>query len=513
MNERQPISFLDFRLDPDRGELTRNGTAIAVEPQVLDLIGYLAANQKSIVSRDDLIEHVWQGRIVSDSAIASRINAARAALGDDGKSQGIIKTVPRRGFRFEPDTSHGAQPPQAILPERPSIVVLPFENLSGDPAQSFFSDGIADDIITDLSRYGELFVIARQSAFAFHDRKGDPYDFARELGVAYILEGSVRRSQDRVRVNAQLIDVASHTTLWAERFDREIADILDVQEEISTVIVNTLVGQVSLRHYRRVQNTGADAVSAYDHALRAQQTIWSFSRESSALVRREAEAAIRLDPGLARAHAILGWAYHTEGSNGWSTDRENPFDQAIKHSRGAIEADPNEPWGHCVLGFSLWWRDRGRDFGRGLEEIRLAVRLNPSNAHFRMIVGATFAYMGRGEEALQEIDAAIRFNPLYPGLYLVHRSRALFVSGRFEEALADSERAAVEMPMHANALALLAACYEKLGKHEQATAAIAELQQASANYTAGYARRNLPFAEQQHLDLFCGLLIDAGLPE
>ena len=524
------IRFGSFEIDAGRAELREAGQPVEVEPQVFDLIALLASQPGRVLSRDEIIDAVWDGRNVSDSAVSTRIGAARRALGDDGKSQRIIRTVSRRGFLFVPETEaadpgathvdcdrsdgssvsgHGV----GVGTEKPSIVVLPFENLSGDPGQSFFSDGIADDVTTDLSRYGELFVIARQSAFAFHNRKEAAYDFAAELGVAYMLEGSVRRSGGRVRVTAQLIDVASRNTLWSERFNREVEDILDVQQEIATVIVNILVGQVSQRHYRRIQMRGADAISAYDHSLKAQQLIWAFSRESAAQARVEAEAAIRLDPDLARAHAILGWAHHIEGSNGWSADRERPFEKALEHAKSAIEADPNEPWGHCVLGFTLWWRDRDRDFKRGLDEVRLAVRLNPSNAHFRMIVGATCAYMGRGEEALEEIDTAMRFNPLYPGLYLVHRSRALFVAGRYEEALSDAERAAVEMPKHANALALLAACYAELGRQGQAVEAIAGLRSASPDFTVGYVRRTLPFSRQGDLERLCRLLGDAGLPE
>jgi len=309
----------------------------------------------------------------------------------------------------------------------------------------------------------------------------------------------------------QLSDVSSRKTLWAERFNRDVGDILDVQEEIATVIVNTLVGQVSLRHYKRFQLGSADAISAYDHALKAQQHIWAFAREGMAQARQEAETAIRLDPALARAHAILGWAHHSQGSNGWSEDSERPFDFALECAKAAIAVDPNEPWGHCVLGFTLWWRDQGRDFSRGLEEVRRAVQLNPSNAHFRMIVGATFAYMGRGEEALEEIDEAMRFNPLYPGLYLVHRARALFVAGRFVEASSDAERAAVEMPEHANALALLAACYEETGRHAEAIQVIAALREASPDFTLGFVRRTLPFEDKKDLEFLCRLLDDAGL--
>lgn len=521
------IRFDTFELDLTRSELRNSGQPVDVEPQVFALISFFASHPGQVLSRDQIIDQVWNGRIVSDSAISTRINAARTALSDDGKSQRVIKTVSRRGFIFLPETNVGpiVDARGEDLPEsgpkvaeigrasdRPSIVVLPFDNLSGDPAQSFFSDGITDDIITDLSRYRELFVIARQSAFAFGDAGRSALDFADELGVAYVLEGSVRRHQDRVRVTAQLIDVQTKSTLWADRFNRKVEDIFDVQEEIATVIVNTLIGQVSLRHYRQIQKNTANAISAYEHSVKAQQQIWKFSRESAALARQEAEMAIQLEPDFARAHAILGWAHHIEGSNGWGDNLDNPFDLALEHAKSAVAADPNEPWGHCVLGFTLWWRGQARDFGRGLEEVQHAARLNPSNAHFRMIVGATLAYMGKGDEALSEIDAAMRFNPLFPSLYLIHRSRALFVSGRYEEALSDAEKAAIEMPSHANVLALLAVCYTELGRKDQASSAIKALRQASPSFTVDYVRKTLPFAQEKDLDRMCQRLAEAGLP-
>ena len=183
MSSQRAISFADFQLDPARGELSRDGVPIQLEPKVLDLIVWLATHPGQLVSRDDLIEHVWNGRIVSDSAISSAINAARTALGDSGSVQRLIKTVPRRGFRFEGDVAHTRTAKPAVAPDKPSVAVLPFDNLSDDPDQNYFSDGITDDIFTELSRYEELFVIARHSSFAFRGTSITPGEIARELGV------------------------------------------------------------------------------------------------------------------------------------------------------------------------------------------------------------------------------------------------------------------------------------------------------------------------------------------
>lgn len=457
------------------------------------------------------------GICISDDVYRQTKGKVRCVFDNLGEKQ--LKNIdePIRIYRVQAQTdsqvceSDTTREYRLALPEKPSIVVLPFENMSGDPGQSFFSDGIADDIITDLSRYEELLIIARHSAFAFHARDESVYEFARQLGVEYVLQGSVRRAGERARVTANLIEVESRTTLWAERFDREVRDILDVQEEIAIVIVNTLIGRLAYRRYTRIQLRNADAVSAYDHALKAQQHIWSFSQEDAMRARREAEMAIELEPNYARAHAVLAWALHTQGSNGWSDNPDRPFDGALKHAKAAVAADENEPWGHCTLGFTLWWRDR--DINRGLDEAQLAIQLNPSNAHFRMILGALLAYMGKGVEALEEIDTAMRLNPLFPGLYLVHQSRAFFVAGMYEEALSQAERAASAMPTHANALALLAACYAALGRTERAANVIPEIRNASPDFTLGYIRRILPFANSSDLDFFCNLLKESGLPE
>jgi adenylate cyclase len=307
------------------------------------------------------------------------------------------------------------------------------------------------------------------------------------------------------------VEVGTQTTLWAERFDREVRDILDVQDEIASVIVNTLVGRLVYRHYTRVRLLDADAVTAYEHTLKAQHHIWTFSSEDLLLAKREAELAISLDPNYARAHAVLAWALQIQGANGWSDDPDKPYDKAVEHAKAAVAADENEPWGHCTLGFTLWFRDR--DFKRGLDEARQAVRLNPSNAHFRMVVGGLLAYMGNGDEALEEIDTAMRLNPLYPGLYLVHQSRAFFVAGKYEDALSQIERAAVAMPAHANALAMLAACNAVLGRMDSAAKVISELRLASPDFTLKYVRRAVPYASSADLDLFCNLLQEAGLPE
>ena len=521
------ISFPPFEVDLSRRELRANGVPVDIEPQVLDLIAYFAEHQGRVLNRDEIVDAIWEGRIVSDMAISTKIKVARKALGDDGTKQQMIKTIPRRGFLFVPQVTIGAQSvepgpeqpsratanAQVAAGQKPSIVVLPFKNLSGDPEQSYFSDGIAEDVITDLSRYSELKVIAHHSAFAFHNRAETGLEFARELGVAYLAEGSVRRSTSKVRVTVQLVDVATGETLWAEKFDRRVEDVLDVQEEVATVIVNILAGQVQQRHYRRLLGRGERSTSAYDHALKAQQHLWRFSRVGLVLARQEAEKAVQLDPLLARAHATLAWACHAQATNGWEPNIEEAIDRARTSAQAAIEADANEPWGYNILALSFWWNNKEPDFNRADEMIRRSIRLNPSNAHMIAHRGAMLPFAGRGDEALLELDRAMQLNPLYPAMYLEHRSRAHFVEARYEASLANAQRASVELPGFTNVLAMLAVGYEKLGRHEEAAQTVEELNRVSPSFSVGFVRRTVPYAQEVHRDAVCELLARAGLAE
>jgi TolB-like protein len=225
--------FADHTLDTDRRELLRGSEPVAVEPQVFDLVIYLLANRDRVVSKDDLIAAVWGGRVVSDSTLASRINAARKAVGDNGAQQRLIRTIARKGIRFvgavRTQSSGAAAPPPDVialsLPDRPAIAVLPFINMSGDPDQEYFADGLTEDIITGLSRQHWFFVIARNSTFTYKGRSVDVREVAAQLGVRYILKGSVRKAANRVRVTSQLIDVTNSSHLWAEKYDRELTDI------------------------------------------------------------------------------------------------------------------------------------------------------------------------------------------------------------------------------------------------------------------------------------------------
>ncbi|NNF89784.1 MAG: tetratricopeptide repeat protein [Boseongicola sp.] len=505
------IAFDDFRIDHARGELTRGGVPVAVEPQVLDLIAHLAAHPGVVLTRDDLIDAVWGGRIVSDSAISSRINAARTALGDDGTAQKYIKTIPRRGFRFEADVGARLAPATSALQGKPSIAVLPFENLSGDPEQRYFSDGITDDIITELSRYGELFVISRHSSFACRDSDQSTAEIARYLGVQYIAEGSVRRVGDRIRVTAQLIDPEAGHQLWAERYDRDVTDIFEVQDEITTVIVNTMFGQIAHLHHRRVLGKDPGTVDAYVHVLKATEHALRVAPGDNEIAKSEVAAAIAIDPEFARAHAVRALTLVNEANNFWVAHQDASERLAHEAALAAIATDSRDPWAHSMLGIAVLWFKK--DHAAALGAMRRGIELNPSNAYFHGLCSYVLAFCGEPREALAEIDTANRMNPLAPAVFLGFRGRALLLKRDLDAAIPILQQMVSEMPGHSNALGYCAAALVHAGRMDDAKAMVAELAAANPHYRLGALRTRLPIKNPEDVDYIVDALQAAGLPE
>src|SRR5262245_42399124 len=316
--------FEDYALDTERRELRRGDASVAIQPKIFDLLAYVIDNRQRVVSRDDLIAQVWDGRIVSESALARCINGARSAIGDSGEAQRLIKTLPGKGLRFVGVVREERQPSEVgeadpkpekpaplPLPDKPSIAVLAFTNMSGDPSQEYFSDGITEDIITGLSRFSELFVIARNSSFQYKGKSPDIRQVGRELGVRYVLEGSIRRAGDRVRISAQLIDAVTGAHLWGERYDRELKDVFAVQDEVSRAIVAILVAHVNKAEAERTLLKPPETWQAYDLFLRASdilRAMWSsFNVADLYEARRLLERSIALDPHYARAYAELAY--------------------------------------------------------------------------------------------------------------------------------------------------------------------------------------------------------------
>jgi TolB-like protein len=379
-------------IDTDRRELRRETALIPLEPKVFNLLAYLIAHRNRVVSKGDLLASIWDGRVVSESALSTRINAARSAIGDNGEEQRLIKTLPRVGVRFvgkvrEEQTSIHAVAADVLvetpnrtsaLPDRPSIAVLPFINMSGDPEQDYFADGMAEEIITALSRCAWLFVIARNSSFTYRGRTVDVRQVGRELGVRYVIEGSVRRSGSRLRFTGQLIDATTGAHIWADRFEGELSDVFALQDRFTESVVAAIGPQLQLAEIERLRHKPAAHLDAYDLLLRAQQLEYEFSPDSLAAAIEHVKRALAIDPSYAPAMALGAYCYTERQFQGWARHLTEESIAGAHWASRAVElakGDGNVLW-MAAYAVSILTMDAGR----AKEIASLSLAINPNSA-------------------------------------------------------------------------------------------------------------------------------------
>jgi TolB-like protein/Tfp pilus assembly protein PilF len=507
--------FDDHVLDIGRRELRRGSRPIAVEPQVFDLLLYLIRNRDRVVTKDDLIESVWGGRIVSDSALASRLNAARKAVGDSGKTQRTIRTMPRKGVRFvgtvraatyaKGEPACAAAPP----PDRPAIAVLPFVNMSGDPAHDHFCDGMSEDIITALSRLRWFFVIARNSSFAYKGKSVHLKQIAEELGVGYVIEGSVRQRGDRVRVTAQLNDVATGSHLWAERYDRAIADIFAVEDEITDAIVATIEPQVYAAENFRGQRKPPESLDAWDLVVRAMSHFWRMTRPDNITAQALLERAIAVAPSYGQAFGVLADT-HTFGTHmGWEDGRV-AVPVAERAALAALRADSEDAWAHhAIAGVHRLLRR----FDDALAEYELALRLNPNFSLAQGGYSLVLSYFGRWQEASAAARRALRLSPRDPfsAIFNGIAAYAEFVGRNYDEAMRLGRESIRERPDFAGGHRVLTAAAGMAGKIDNARAALQALRRVQPNLSVNFIADQLPIKEPAERDHYLEGLRRAGL--
>jgi TolB-like protein len=491
--------FSNHSLDIDRRELARGGESIAIEPQVFDLLVYLIENRDRVVTKDNLIETIWNGRIVSQSALTSRINAVRKAVGDSGKDQGLIRTIARKGFRFvgdvrraEPDAAAPASEKSSPLPlpDRPAIAVLPFTNMSGEPEQEYFSDGISEDIITALSKLRWFFVIARNSSFIYKGKPVHLKQVADELGVSYVVEGSVRKEGERVRITAQLNDVVTGSHLWAERYDRDLADVFEVQDEITQAIVAAIEPQLYAAEGFRARRKAPDNMDAWDLVMRALSHYWRVTRQDNVAAQALLEKAIGIDPNYGQALGVLA-ASHTLGAHmGWE-EMAAAVSVAERAALAAIRADGEDPWAHHALGSVCLFNRR---FDDSIAEYTLALRLNPNFALARAYYGRALTFCGLWEEGDREARHALRLSPRDPfaARYYGVAAYARFIGRDYDEAIWLSRNALRQRYDLVGAHRVLTAAAGMSGLTDVAAAALQELRRAQPNITLAWIATQMP---------------------
>jgi TolB-like protein len=491
----------DHVLDLGRRELRRGAELIDVEPQVFDLLVHLVRNRDRVVGKEEMIATVWAGRIVSDSTLASRLNAARKAVADTGDEQRLIRTYARKGVRFVGDVQVDAEaepgnigePPPHIRPAtrgKVCIAVLPFVNLGGDPEQDYFSDGITEDIITRLSRNRSLAVIARTSSFAFRGGAGDVRRIGRNLGADYVVEGSVRRRGPDVRITVQLSDTDGGRQLWTERYDRGLQDIFQVQDEITGTIAARLEPEVGIAEQQRVARKPVQSLDAWDFFRLGTKLFYKPSADANHEAQLLFRRAIELDPELAQAYGFLSYAIVLSMVYFDVEPHQRLLAEALSVARKGVELDDRDAMVRFTYGRALLARGMYTD---ALAELESARELNPSLAVVHCGLGDSLAYAGRMSEAIPYFQTAIDLSPHDPlrWAFLSYRALAHMFAHQFEDAEQWAHKASRVSNCHYWGFAHRVAALGHLQRPTELKQALADLDRVKPDFSQAIARRRL----------------------
>jgi adenylate cyclase len=525
--EPSMFRFKDHVLDVPGGCLrTLDGQEVELRRKSFEVLRYLLASAGRLVTKEEVLQAVWPNVVVTDESLAQCVSEVRRAIGDE--DQTTIKTVPRRGYRFVAEV-HRVDAPHAPVTDRstapvlsysssqanagrPSIAILPFVNLSGDPGQDYFSDGVTEDIITELSRFSELLVIARNSSFQYRGKAMDIRQIARELGASYVLEGSMRRDGDRVRLTAQLVDAGTGGHVWAERYDRRIDDVFAVQDDLAHAIASVLAIQVSKAEAHNVLLKPPASWSAYEFYLRGAEA-HRLRGQTRMAVHEAAELvgnSLSIDPDYARAYALLSkihwWCYVEPGSDEYLSP--TTLDLAHKLARRAVQLAPELPDAHAQLGWTSLFR---REHAAGLAEFQRAFALNRNFVDNRFALA--LAYAGKAQEGIAFLRTHIQLDPFQPLDSFGFLGHAHYMLGNYPQAVA----ALAVYPSRAPAVRILplwlAASYAQAGEMEHARAEARQVLRLEPVFTIAAWARTAVYQRGEDLEHLCAGLRKAGLPQ
>lgn len=515
------LHFAGVTLDGVRGCLrASDGIEVPLAPKPFDLLMVLARNAGRTMSKDALLDAVWPGVNVTEDSLFQAVREARRAIGDEAGL--VLRSVPRRGYLLDATIScEKARPAIAPAPDassptastdRPSLVVLPFENMSGDPEQAYFADGMVDDITSALSRIRSLFVIARNSAFTYRGRAVDVRDVGRSLGVRYVLEGSVRRAGGRIRIGCQLVEAATGHHVWTERFDGDFKDVFALQDRVAEAVAGAVEPSLRVAEIERARRKPTGNLDAYDLYLRALPHHHAKTQADNDACFALLGRAIALDPRFSLAKAFAAFTVVQQEIQGWSTPEDRG--EGIRLAREALADPHDDPETLRCAGQAVAWLAQDRE--RGAAALQRAVALNPNSAS---VVGSAAwmqNYLGEAERAIELFHRAIRLSPLDPEMAFFYSglSFAYLMARRFEDALDAGLRSIPLQPERATGHRAVIGALHSLGRLNEARLAARRYQAANPTGARVFADRILwIFAD----DLFTAALIkalrDAGLPE
>ena len=504
----------DFKLDLRDERLWQGDQPVHISNKAFQLLRLLVSNPNRLLTKDHILDAVWGDVHVSEGLIKDYVHYLRQALGDDPKQPRYIETVRGRGYRFLGGVEEGSGPVGAEARRKPgtyppSLAVLPFTNLSGDPEQEYFSDGITEDIITELSKNSCLSVISRNSTFTFKGKSVRARDVGEDLGAQYVLEGSVRKAGQRIRVTAQLIDAASDRHLWAERYDRDLDDIFAVQDEVVGSIVHALGatdGAIENSAWQHIAGASDTNPTAYDCYPQAREHFYRHGDSGFDEAEAFYEKAIELDPGFARAYSRLAALHFLRFRKFFTVTLESIEQKTLDLALHAVRLDPDDYPAHWVLGRLYSYQGKHT---QSLAEFDRALHINPNDANVLADFADFLVYCGRAEEALKHCQRAIRLNPNCPDWYWWNLGFTYFHLGRYEEALESLEH----MTSPGQASRLLAAVYAHLGRLDEARSEAEEFLRVNPSFSIKEWARTEPYTDPDELQRYVDGLRKAGLPE
>lgn len=503
-----PFSFASRTLDVERRELWHGARLVALEPQVFDLLVYLIRNRHRVVSKDDLIAGVWGGRIVSDSTLTSRINAARKAIGDSGATQAMIRTLARKGIRFVAEVDEEAAAPivapltlsgvgsaEADLTSsaphaggdtllevrRVAVAIMPFSELSGMILPGGPADALVYDLITRLAKLRSLRVIAQGSVFALRDRRVAPEEAGRLLGVDYVVSGSVQRRGKHLVIGVELAETRGSRIVWAETFDQVADDTFQVLDEIGDCIVASVDREIETMERNRAILKPPNSLDAWEAHHRGLWHMYRFTKTDNDLARHFFEMALRIDPTYSRAHAGLSFTHWQNAFQGWA-ERQGETERAYGAAAQSLTADDRDPAAHWAMGRALWLRNRQ---DQSLDELELAVELSPNFAAGHYSLAFVHSQMGDPEAAIAASDLSRHLSPFDPMLFgmLASRALALVRLGRFAEAAEWGAKAALRPNAHAHVLMIAALSLALAARLDEARAILTAVQNKLPHYS------------------------------
>lgn len=511
-------AFADFQLDPSGQELLLRGKAVAMQPQVFDLLLFLIENHDRLVTKDEIIDAVWEGRAISDGSLNARINAARKAIGDTGENQDLIRTIPRKGFRFVAEvtriTGQEDISPNIRVSQHengPSLTVLPFANLSPDIENGYLADGLTEDVVTALSKLRGFFVTDRSTTFALKGEKIEPSRIAEQMGVRYILQGSVRSSGKRIRVTASLTDCETGAQLWSERYDRDLTDIFEIQDELTESLVGHLSPELYAAEHARLRRRHPKSLDAWECFVNALHHYGHQSQGGSKTALELLERSIALDPDYSQALGLYATILAWRTIQHWEP-LEETLQKAREASDRALLADTNDPWASIGRGYVSIV---AREGDAAIMNYGHAVDLSPNFAYARALLGVSNAYAGNADIARTHIKKAIALSPkdTFIDKFFLYLSVAEFQAGSYREAAEAAQRAIQLKPGHPSSHMFRTASLAMAEEPVLAKSALAEFLKLVPHASASKIEQTVLYYKEQDRKRAANAMRRAGLSE